>query len=104
MSIYRNKQLFNSLMWRVLSQNELSTIFFIFKVRAPLYNTKQYLPNDAFLIIYKRIFLKLWSEVLQIFFLNFFIFQQLKSQISQFDQNGVNPFCDETLHAFYAIL
>ena len=28
----------------------------------------------------------------------FFIFQQLKSQISQIDQNGVNPFCDETLH------
>ena len=28
----------------------------------------------------------------------FFIFQELKSQISQIDQNGVNPFCDETLH------
>ena len=28
----------------------------------------------------------------------FFIFQQLKSQISQIYQNGVNPFCDETLH------
>ena len=27
----------------------------------------------------------------------FFIFQQLKSQISQIYQNGVNPFCDETL-------
>ena len=27
----------------------------------------------------------------------FFIFQQLKSQISQIDQNGVNPFCDETI-------
>ena len=26
-----------------------------------------------------------------------FIFQQLKSQISQIDQNGVNLFCDETL-------
>ena len=26
------------------------------------------------------------------------IFQQLKSQISQIDQNVVNPFCDETLH------
>ena len=29
------------------------------------------------------------------FLIIFFIFQQLKSQI---DQNGVNPFCDETLH------
>ena len=27
----------------------------------------------------------------------FCIFQQLKSQISQIDQNGYNPFCDETL-------
>ena len=26
----------------------------------------------------------------------FFIFQQLKFQISQIDQNGYNPFCDET--------
>ena len=26
------------------------------------------------------------------------IFQQLKSQISQIDQNGFNPFCDKTLH------
>ena len=27
----------------------------------------------------------------------FFIFQQFKSQISQIDQNGINPFCDKTL-------
>ena len=26
------------------------------------------------------------------------LFEQLKSQISQIDQNGVNPFCNETLH------
>ena len=32
------------------------------------------------------------------FLLIFFIFQQLKSQISQIDQNGYNAFCDETLH------
>ena len=32
------------------------------------------------------------------FLIIFFIFQQLKSQISQIDQNGVKPFCDETLH------
>ena len=34
------------------------------------------------------------------FLIIFFIFQQLKSQISQIDQNGYNPFCDETLHFF----
>ena len=28
----------------------------------------------------------------------FFIFQQLKSQISEIDRNGFNPYCDETLH------
>ena len=31
------------------------------------------------------------------FLIIFFIFQQLKSQI---DQNGVKPFCDETLHIY----
>ena len=31
------------------------------------------------------------------FLIIFFIFQQLKSQISQIDQNGYNAFCDETL-------
>ena len=30
-------------------------------------------------------------------FIIFFIFQQLKHQISQIDQNGFNSFCDETL-------
>ena len=28
----------------------------------------------------------------------FFIFQQLKFQISEIDQNGFNPFCDGTLY------
>ena len=31
------------------------------------------------------------------FLIIFFIFQWLKSEISQIDQNGVTPFCDETL-------
>ena len=84
--------------WGDLSLNELSAIFEIFKVRAPLYDTKEYLSNDTFLIIYKGIFLKLWSKVLQFFF----FFQQLKSKISQIDQNGVNPFCDETLHILFS--
>ena len=34
------------------------------------------------------------------FLIIFIIFQQLKSQISQIDQNGYNAFCDETLHLF----
>ena len=34
------------------------------------------------------------------FLVIFFIFQQLKSQISEIDQNGFNPFCDETLHIY----
>ena len=49
---------------------------------APLYNTKQYLSNDTFLIIDKGIFLKLWSKVFTNFLIISFIFQQLKSQIS----------------------
>ena len=38
------------------------------------------------------------------FLIIFFIFQQLKSQISQIDQNGVKPFCDETLQIYQNIL
>ena len=34
------------------------------------------------------------------FLIIFFIFQQLKSQISQIDQNGYNAFCDETLRIY----
>ena len=34
------------------------------------------------------------------FLIIFFIFQQLKSQISQIDQNGYNVFCDETLQIY----
>ena len=37
------------------------------------------------------------------FLIIFFIFQQLKSQISQIDQNGYNAFCDETLHIYIYI-
>ena len=62
---------------RVLSQNGLSTIFDIFKVRAPSYNT-----NNTFLMIpfslhvYKGIFLIL-SKVLQIFLLFSLYFSSL---------------------------
>ena len=38
------------------------------------------------------------------FLIIFFIFQQLKSQISQIDQNGYNAFCDETLHMIMTII
>ena len=31
------------------------------------------------------------------FLIIFFIFQQLKSQISKIDQTGYKPFCDESL-------
>ena len=34
------------------------------------------------------------------FLIIFFMFQPLKSQISQIDQNGYNSFCDETLHLY----
>ena len=37
------------------------------------------------------------------FLIIFFIFQQLKSQISQIDQNGYNAFCDETLQVLYGV-
>ena len=30
------------------------------------------------------------------FLIIFFIFHQLKSEISEIDKNAVNPFCDET--------
>ena len=39
--------------WRVLLQNGLSAVFYIFKVRAPSYNTKLYLSDDIFLITVK---------------------------------------------------
>ena len=38
------------------------------------------------------------------FLIIFFIIQQYKSQISQIDQNGVNPFCDETLHILVCVM
>ena len=62
---------------RVLSQNELSAIFDIFKVRTSSYNTKLYLSNDTFLIIYKGMFLKLWYKVLNIFLLFSLYFSSL---------------------------
>ena len=37
------------------------------------------------------------------FLIILFIFRQLKSKIYQIDQNGYNPFCDETLHWYVTI-
>ena len=37
------------------------------------------------------------------FLIMFFIFQQLKTQISKIEQNGYNPFCDEFLHLLMEI-
>ena len=50
------------------------------------------------LIIYKGIFVLVMIKSITNFLIIFFIFQQLKSQISQIDQHGYNAFCDETLH------
>ena len=79
---------------RVSSQNGLSAIFYIFKVRA-----LSYTQNNAFLMIPSSLYIKvyIWScdqKVSQIFLLFFYIFQQLESQISKIDQNGYNSFCD----------
>ena len=38
------------------------------------------------------------------FLIIFFIFQQLKSQISQIEKNGYNAFCNETLHIYITTL
>ena len=37
------------------------------------------------------------------FLIIFFIFQQLQSQISQFDKNGLIGFCEQTLHILTSI-
>ena len=78
--------------WRVLSQNDLSAIFDIFEVRAQSYNTKKYLSNDTFLIIYKGIFLKLWSKVLQIFFLFSLYFRSLNLKHLKFTKMELSRF------------
>ena len=58
--------------------------------------------NNTFLMIPFSLYIKIIFEVMiksiTNFLIIFFIYQQLKSQISQIDQNGVNPFCHETLH------
>ena len=46
---------------------------------------------------YRNIFEVMINSITN-FLIIFFIFLQLKSQISQIYQNGVNPFCDKTLH------
>ena len=87
--------LYGSTIWRLSSQNGLSTIFDIFKVRELSYRPNT---NNAFLMILSSLCIKVYiSEVMlksiTNFLIIFFIFQQLKSQISQIDQNGYNPFC-----------
>ena len=55
------------------------------------------IPSSSYIKVYiSEVMIKSITNVLIIFF----IFQQLKSQISQIDQNGYNPFCDKTLHIF----
>ena len=76
--------------WRDLSQNDLNAMH------------NRIIQNNTFLMIpfslYIRNILEVMIKSITNFLIIFFIFQQLKSQISQIDQNGVKPFCDETLH------
>ena len=73
--------------WRVLSQNGLSAIFDIFKVRATSYNTKSY-----FLIIDKGIILKLWSKVLHIILLFSLYFNSLNLKYLKFTKMDITRF------------
>ena len=84
--------------WRDSSQNGLSTIFEIFKVRAPSCNYN-IMPFEWYLahFIYRYIFEVMIRSIMN-FLIILFIFQQRQSHISQIDQNGYNPFCDATLH------
>ena len=50
--------------------------------------------------LYKRNIFEVMIKSITNFLIIFFIFQQLKSQISQIDQIGYNAFCDETLQTF----
>ena len=70
-----------------------NTIFDIFKVMKRSYT--HVIQKNAFLMIPSSLYIKVyfWSYDQSITsFLILFIFQQLKSQISQIDQNGYNPF------------
>ena len=87
--------------WRVLSQNELSAIFFIFKVKAPSYNTNNTsFSNNTFLIIYKGTFLKLWSKVLQIFLLFFFIFSSFNLKYLKLTKMELTRFAMKLFKSF----
>ena len=92
-----------SYIWRVLSQNALSAIFDIFIVRAPSYNTKLYLSNDTLLIIYKGIFLKLWSKVLQIFLLFSLYFSSLNLKYLKLTKMDITRFAMKLFICFIPI-
>ena len=55
-------------------------------------------------MIYLRNIFEVMTKSITNFLIVFCIFWQLKSQISQIDQNGYNPFCDEYNTYFYGIL
>ena len=54
------------------------------------------IPSSLYIKVYIWSYDKKVSQIFLLFSLQM-IFQQLKSQISEIDQNGYNPFCDETL-------
>ena len=45
--------------------------------------------------LYVKVYFEVMIKSITNFLIIFFIFQQLKSQISHIDQNGYNPFCNE---------
>ena len=48
--------------------------------------------------LYIKVYFEVMMQSISNFLIIFFIFQQLRSKISQIDQNGYKPFCDEPLH------
>ena len=89
--------------WRVCSQKTISPFLIIFKyghhriIRK--LSLKWYLAHYI-----SRITFEVMIKSIRIFFIIFFILQQLKSQISKFDKNLLIGFCEQTLHILYIFM
>ena len=70
-----------------------------FAIKLFMYNSGT-IQNNACLMIPSSLYIKVYKKLSEVMIKSItnFLFQQLKSQISKIDQNGYNPFCDETLH------
>ena len=87
-------------MIRVPSQNGLSAIFFynVKVLRAPSYRTIKIMALEWFLAHYilhyffGKVIIKSITK-----FVIFYILAASTANVSQFDKNGYNPICDETL-------